>query len=81
MFQELKEQINVLTGARDQLMDKIQTLKQNQSEASRGNEETLLMLNEKNQGLQESINALTMDKENLLKEIAARDDKMKVVFT
>lgn len=80
MFQELKEQISVLTGARDQLMDKMQTLKQSQSKTSRGNEETLLMLNEKNQGLQESINALTMDKENLLKDIAARDDKMKVVF-
>ena len=74
----MKEQVEVLTGARDQLMESIQTLKQSQSDSSKGTEETLLMLNEKNQGLQESLNALTVDRENTRKELTEKDGKVKV---
>ena len=74
----MKEQVEVLTGARDQLMESIQTLKQSQSDSSKGTEETLLMLNEKNQGLQESLNALTVDRENTRKELKEKDGKVMV---
>ena len=74
----MKEQVEVLTGARDQLMESIQTLKQSQSDSSKDTEETLLMLNEKNQGLQESLNALTVDRENTRKELKEKDGKVMV---
>jgi len=59
-------------------MESIQTLKQSQSDSSKGTEETLLMLNEKNQGLQESLNALTVDRENTRKELKEKDGKVMV---
>lgn len=80
-LQELKEQVQILTDARDQLMDKMQTLKQNQSQSATENEETLLMLNEKNQGLQEMVKTLEKDKQNTEKEIADFENRVKVCYS
>lgn len=70
--------MQVLTGARDQLMEKIQSLKQSQSDTAKGTEETLLMLNEKNQGLQESLNAVKLDNESTKKQLAEKEKKIQV---
>lgn len=70
-----------MTDARDQLMDKMQTLKQSQSQSASENEETLLMLNEKNQGLQEMVKTLEKDKQNTEKEIAEFENRVKVCYS
>ena len=61
-------------------MDRIQTIKQDQANSSQSKEETLIMLNDKNQDLQEKIGVLETDNRKLSASLEELTQNLKVEY-
>ena len=68
-YQELKEQMNCLAEARDQMMEKLQSLKSSTKERLSENEEELQALKDTNDKLKEMVNTMEAEKETWKRNI------------